>query len=332
MKRYRVLFTGGTLSASDIETTKQKGLDIEIERADLTEIELALALRDKDAYILGGVERATAYALRQSPTLKVVAFLGVGYQAFIDVDAATAYGIAVTNAPGANARAVAEFTVALILDGIRRVTYLANETKQGVWREVKTRNVHSKTLGIIGMGTIGTLVASIAARGLEMNIIYHSRRKKTNVDQELRARFVSLEELLGTADVISFHASFTPETDGLLNDANVKFVRPGAVLVNTSEAELVDPRTLLHALLDERIAIAAMDGYYVEPVPKPEDDPYGLLRLPDDRFLITPHTANLTEESLAAMLEANVSSILNVLEYGDDRLVVNPGFRANTTP
>src|SRR5436190_15846128 len=195
MKRYQVLFTGGSLSPIDAEYLTRAGLDVEVQRVDLSEAELAKVLADKDAYILGGVERASAESLAHAERLKTIAFLGVGYHAFVDTEAATARGIAVTNAPGANARAVAEFTMALMLDAWRRVTYLIQETKAGRWPELKGRNLEGKTLGIVGMGAIGSIVAAIAARGYGMRVVYHSRSAKPALDKEIGATQVSLDDL-----------------------------------------------------------------------------------------------------------------------------------------
>ncbi|NQE88705.1 2-hydroxyacid dehydrogenase [Nocardia terpenica] len=327
MSPYRVLFTGGMLTRADVEWMRENNLDVEVCGNSLSESELIHALSDKDAYILGGVERASASALSAARNLKVVAFLGVGYHAFVDTDAATNAGIAVTNAPGANAQAVAEFTIALMLDAWRRVTFLVRETKAGRWHEVKGRNIGGKTLGIVGMGTIGSMVARMAANGLGMRVIYTSRHAKPSLEKEIAARRTTLSELVAQSDVISLHAAYSPDTDRILGEREFSNLRQGAILINTSEAELVDAHALREALAEGRIAAAAMDGYYIEPAPSSEADPHQLLELDDDRLLITPHTANATEESLRAMLVANVESISNILDTGYDTRIVNPDFR-----
>ncbi|MFE7746561.1 NAD(P)-dependent oxidoreductase [Nocardia sp. NPDC057455] len=113
----------------------------------------------------------------------------------------------------------------------------------------------------------------------------------------------------------------------MIGEAQLAAVKPGAILINTSEAELVDPVPLRAALLNGRLAAAAMDGYYIVPAPSAQNDPFGLMALGADRFLVTPHAAGATEESFRAMLMANVESIKNVLDSGEDPRVVNPGFR-----
>ncbi|MFI5781173.1 2-hydroxyacid dehydrogenase [Nocardia sp. NPDC051570] len=327
MNRHRVLFTGSMLTPADIEWMQQNNLDVKICAGDLSESELARELAGQDAYILAGVERASASALSAADELKVVAFLGVGYHAFIDIETATAAGIAVTNAPGANARAVAEFTIGLTLNAWRQVTYLAQQTKAGRWQEVMGRNLEEKTFGIVGMGTIGSMVARTAALGLGMRVVYTNRTPKPELERDIAARRVDLSELVANSDVISLHVAYGPETDGMLGEAELAAVKPGAILINTSEAELVDAAALRTALVEGRLVAAAMDGYYIEPVPAVSADPYGLLALGDDQLLVTPHTANATQESFRAMLTANIESIRNILEMGDDPRIVNPRFR-----
>ncbi|BDT95084.1 D-isomer specific 2-hydroxyacid dehydrogenase [Nocardia sputorum] len=325
--RYRALLTGADPTQADMEWLRQHRLEVDVRGTDLSESELARALVGKDAYILGGLERATAAALSTADDLKVIAFLGVGYHAYIDTAAATTAGIAVTNAPGANARAVAEFTIGLMLDAWRRITDLTMETKAGRWRESKGRNLHAKTLGIVGMGDIGTIVARIAANGFGMRVVYVSRTAKPGLEREIAARRVELSELVAEADVISLHASYGPQTERIIGEPQLAAVKPGAILINTSEANLVDPASLRTALLDGRLAAAAMDGYYIAPAPSAQDDPFGLMALSDNKFLVTPYAAGATEESFRAMLETNVESIGNLLSTGEDRRVVNPGFR-----
>ncbi|WP_283779635.1 2-hydroxyacid dehydrogenase [Nocardia sputi] len=327
--RSRVLVTGTDLMPADVDWLRQQDLDVEVCHRHLSETQLARALMDKDAYILGGVERATSAALATADDLKVIAFMGVGYHAYIDTGAATAAGIAVTNAPGANARAVAEFTIGLMVDAWRRITDAAMETKAGRWNKTIGRNLHSRTLGIVGMGTIGAIVARIAANGFGMRVVYVSRTAKPEVERDIVARRVELPELLAESDVISLHIAYGPQTVRMIGETQLASVKPGAILINTAEAELVDPASLRSALLDGRLAAAAMDSYYIVPTPSHRTDPLGLMALGNGRFLVTPHAAGATEESFRGILAANVDSIKNVLETGEDHRVVNLEYRDN---
>jgi gluconate 2-dehydrogenase len=326
---HQLLYTGGTLSPENLRRLTDAGFTVQVVRANLSEDELIAALNGKDAYVLAGVEKATAKVLRQAASLKVLAFLGVGYQSFIDAEAAATQGIAVTNAPGANAQAVAEFAIGLMVDCVRRLTYLITETKQGRWLERASWNLHGRTLGIIGLGAIGSRVARIAQRGFGMDIVYHSRSRKSIVEEELGAQPVSLPELLRRADVVTLHAPYGPATVGMLGVEQLALLKPSAVIVNTSRVELIDPAALRQAVVEGRIAAVALDGYYAEPVPEPAKDPYGLLSLPHDRVLVSPHTAYLTQDSMDTTLEINVTSIQRLLRGEDDSRVVNPGFQAN---
>lgn len=321
---FRLLFTGDTLSEADKKRIKDLGFELVIQRADLTEDELVAALTDVDVYILGGAEKATDKVLNAAKSLKILAFFGVGYQSFVNIEAASQNGIVVTNTPGANAESVAEFTLCLIVDAVKKLTFLANQTKQGVWKEIRTWNLKGRYLGIIGMGTVGYTVAKIASQGFGMNILYNSRSKKPAIERELGAKFMPLDDLCKTADVISIHASYSPETIGLIGKKQFETMKPTAVLVNAARAEIVDPRELFVALKDNKIACAAMDGYYVEPVPHPSQDKYGLVGLSDEKIVISPHTAYLTEDAMNTMLDMCLNSIVNLINNKTDAFIVNP--------
>lgn len=325
----RILFTGGTLTQKDIERINNLGFELVIERADLSEEELINALKDVDAYILGGAEKATARVLNDSKSLKVLAFYGVGYQSFVDVEAATKNGISVTNTPGANTRSVAEFTIALMLDAVKRLTYLIERTKQGDWQEYRTWDLYGRTLGILGMGTIGKQVAYIARNGFGMEIVYHSRSPKPQIEKELAAEYIPFVDLFKRSDILSIHTTYGPETIGLVGLEQLQLMKPTAVLVNAARAELVDAVALRMALENNVIAVAAMDGYYVEPVPPAEKDKFGLVKLSDEKILISPHTAYLTEDSINTMLNMSLISVMNLLNGKEDDYVVNPDYKLN---
>jgi len=323
---YKVLVTASTAAKADVEQASADGLELDVRGDTLRPDELAEALAGKDAYILGGVETIDAALLKAATDLKVIALLGVGYAGVIDLEAATRLGIAVTNAPGTTARAVAELTIALILDTTRRVTALANATKAGGWPSFRAAGLAGATLGVLGMGTIGARVAEIAHTAFGMDVVYHSRRRKPWIDTRLNARFATLPDLLRSADVLSLHAGLTPQTRGMIGGSAFDLLSDHAVVVNTAEPELIHPLALRAALEQRRIAAVAMDGYYVEPVPHPAHDPHGLLALPDARCLVLPRTAAATAEAFASSLRVNIRSIQNLLTKGTDPNLVNPEF------
>jgi glyoxylate reductase len=328
---HKVLFTGNTLSKEDIDRLKSKGLLIEPGPIDFTEDQLIEALQGAEGYIMGGEERATRKVIGSAPDLRIIAFYGAGYERYVDVEAATSRGIAVTYTPKANAYTVAEFTVGLVLDAVKRLTYLNNKTKTGAFERRQAWNLQGRVLGIIGMGAIGTHVARILHNGFEMKVIYVSRTPKLDVEAELGARKVNLPELLRQSNVVSVHISYSEETVGMLGDEEFKMMKPEAVLVNTARAEIVDASALYRALESGAISIAAFDGYYKEPVPSPEQDEYKLLSLPDDRFIITPHTSYNSLDAIKAMDRLAVNSILDVFEGREPEHLINSDYKKHSS-
>jgi lactate dehydrogenase-like 2-hydroxyacid dehydrogenase len=216
--------------------------------------------------------------------------------------------------------------IALMLSMARKVPFINQLTKSGRWRnDLVTRTLFHSTLGIIGMGAIGSLVADIARHGFDMNILYANPTVKPPVEQRTGAKRVSLEELVRVSDVISLHCPLTPETTNLIDDSQFRLMHPHALLINTARPHLVDPAALAVALNTRRIAGCAMDGYYIEPAPSPQADPYGLLLLSDEVFAVTSHLAYLTEDSIQKMCELAAWSVINVLEgQGRAMPMVNP--------
>jgi D-3-phosphoglycerate dehydrogenase / 2-oxoglutarate reductase len=321
-----ILFTGNVLPEIYKSKLENLGYRVVIDRPDLSESELITALSGVDAYIIGGSEIATRKVIESADKLKIVCFFGVGYESYIDVQAATEKGIAVTNTPGANAQSVAEVTVALMLDTVKRTTFLIETTKQGQWRERKSWNLEGKTLGIIGFGAIGKRVAKIAHHGFGMRILYHSRERKLQDEAAVAAEFVDLETLLKESDVVSLHASSNPQTIGLLGLKELALMKRSAVLVNCSRAELVDPSALCQSLITRQIACAAFDGYYTEPMSGTASDKHGLFVLGNDLFLVSPHTAYFTEDATEQMAKINTESIVDLFEGRPVCNLVNPDY------
>jgi lactate dehydrogenase-like 2-hydroxyacid dehydrogenase len=257
----------------------------------------------------------------------LIAFLGAGYQSFIDVEAASQNGVAVTSTPGVNAHAVAELTVAHILNSRRQLTALNTATKRGRFPRTVTREVGGARTGIIGLGAVGTATARMLVAGLGAEVVYHSRTRKPEVERELGIAALPLEELLTTSEIVVLLLTAGPETVGYLGAGQIALMRADAILVNTARASLVDGHALRRALQTGAITAAAFDGYYTEPVPAPEHDDYGLLGLPDHQFVVTPHVGALTRDANARMAEMVLSSVLTFSRTGDDAYVANPEFR-----
>lgn len=321
----KVLFTGCTFSKKRIQELKSQGFLIKPAGMDLSENGLIKALKDCDAFIPGGDEITTKKVIESSPNLKIIAFLGAGYEKYIDVKTATKRGIAVTNTPGANAYTVAEHTVALILDAVKQITYLNQVTKKGKWTKRQAWNLQGKTLGILGMGAVGKQVARILHKGFGMEILYCSRKSKPRINTTLNAHKVGLEQLMEESDVISIHASFTGETKGMIRRKELAIMKKTGVLVNTSRAEIVDGHALYEILKSCKILAAAFDNYYQEPPAK--EDKYKLLTLPDNKFIITPHTAYSSKEAILAMEEMIIESLTDFFNGKEPKYLVNPGYK-----
>jgi glyoxylate reductase len=233
--------------------------------------------------------------------LRVVALHAVGYDN-VDLEAATARGVAVTNTPGVLTQATAEFTIALVLAALRRVAAgdrLVRRGDEWAWEPTYMlgTGLAGKTLGIVGLGRIGSEVARLA-EAFGARVIHTSRRSG-----------MPLAELLGQADVVSLHVPLTPETDRLIGAAELRAMKRNAVLVNTTRGRVVDEAALVDALQQEQIAGAALDVYEREPDVHP-----ALLRL--DNVVLTPHIASATAEAREAMGMLCVASLRAVLLEG----------------
>lgn len=309
---YKVIFTANTFSDEKIANLKKQGIEIIKQPHNLSESDLIKAIHDVDGYILGGDEIATRKVIESSNKLKIIAFLGAGYERYVDVKAAKVKGVMVTNTPGANAQAVAEFTISLLLDAVKKTSYLNRIAKTGGWEKKQVWNLQGKTVGVIGMGNIGSKVAYILHQGFGMNVLYVSRSQKTQIEQSLGAKKVALHELLANSDIVTIHASQSDETIGMIGEKELSLMKKTSILVNAARAEIVDGKALYDALQNDQLSSAAFDAYYKEPLPKPEDDEYKLMSLPDDKFILTPHNAYNSSDAVEAMENMIIESLRDV--------------------
>lgn len=262
-------------------------------------------LANADAlYSTGGIRIAESL-LAKAPKLKVVAQASVGYDN-IDVAACTARGIPVGNTPGVLVDAVADTAYALLLDSARRIVKAHEHVASGKWGERKpfglTVDLAGKTLGIIGMGDIGSAIAK-RAQVSKMRVIYNNRHQRPD-DAELGVTFVSKEELLAEADFVLLAVTLNESTKHLLNKETFAMMKKGARLINISRGGVVDTDALYDALASGHLAYAALD--VTDPEPLPGD--HKLLTLPN--ITITPHMASATVETRDAMAMLTVDNIL----------------------
>jgi D-3-phosphoglycerate dehydrogenase / 2-oxoglutarate reductase len=288
---------------------REAGWDVATPAASALASELATA----DGLIVRSATKVTAELLDSGPKLRVVGRAGVGVDN-IDVEAATHRGILVMNTPGGNAVSVAEHTFALMLAMARSVPQSNAAIHAGRWEKsgASGTELRGKTLGLVGLGRVGTEVAR-RARALEMKILAHDPYVKPAAAREVEVELVPLDELLKRSDVISLHTSLSPSTENMFNAATFAKMKRGARLVNCARGELIDEAALAEALKSGQIAAAAVDTFAEEP---PKNSP--LIGLPN--LIATPHIAGSTAE---AQEEVGTSVAQQVRDYLADGLIRN---------
>jgi D-3-phosphoglycerate dehydrogenase len=267
------------------------GPDFEVRHCDGTDRPALLAaVADADAVLVRSATRVDAEVLDAARRLRVVARAGVGLDN-VDVRTATQHGVMVVNAPTSNIVSAAELAVALLLAAARHVSPAHAALRAGQWQRSRFTGVelYEKTLGIVGLGRIGVLVAQrLAAFG--MDVIAYDPYVQAGRAAQMGVRMVPLEELMAEADFVSVHLPKTPETVGLIGAEQLALARPGLVLVNAARGGIVDEQALYDALKTGRIGAAGLDVYAVEPC---TDSP--LFEL--DNVVATPHLGASTEEA-----------------------------------
>ncbi len=276
----------------------------------LSSSQLAALLPGVDGYI-AGLDSIDAAALAAADGLRVVARYGVGVDN-VDLAAAVARGIVVTNTPGANARSVAELTVALLLLLARPVLRAAAETRAGGWPRLPGLSLAGKTVGLVGFGAIGRQTARLLA-GFDCRLLAYDPLLNEATAAALGVRAAGLDELLATSDFVSLHAPVTPATRGMVDAAFLARMKPGAALVNTARGELVDEAALLDALANGRLRGAALDAFAAEP--PGGDNP--LLALPN--VIATPHMGAHTDGATTVMGRMALADCLAVLRGEEPR-------------
>ncbi len=282
---------------------------------------LLSAVRGQHGLLCMITDQVDAELLEQAPDLKMVANYGVGFNN-IDVAAATARGIPVSNTPGVLTDATADLTLALILAVGRRVVEGDLFTRQGRFQfwapfHFLGQEITGKTLGLIGMGRIGSAVARRAA-GFDMPVLYHNRNRLPKQEEDaLGARYVDFGTLLQQSDFVSMHVPLTPETRHLIGAAELKQMKRGAYLINTARGPVVDESALVEALKRKQIAGAGLDVYEHEPELTP-----GLVQLTNVTLL--PHMGSATKNTRRRMGAMAVENLIEGLEGRKPPNCINP--------
>ena len=255
-----------------------------------------------------GHVRWPAELLEQLPRLKMVTTCSIGVDA-IDIDAARRQGIIVSNIPGRTAPVVAEHALALMLAAARRLAFHTAALKNGQWPQKDGVFLAGKTLGIVGAGAIGAQMARLA-RAIGMQVIAWTFHPSPGRAEQVGVEFVDLDHLLAASDVVSLHVKLTPDSRGLIGHRELALMKPGAILVNTARAAIVDTAALVDALQSGRLHGAAIDVYDAEPIAA--DNPL----LACEQIVLTPHSADQTPEGMDLL---NGGAVDNVLAFLDGK-------------
>ena len=251
-----------------------------------------------------------------APRLRLISILGTGTDN-IDLAAATRRGIAVTNTPGVGAASVAELTLGLMLALARAIPVSDARLRQGIWQHVEGPELAGKTLGLLGLGTIGGYVARLG-QGVGTRVIGWSFARDFARAERLGLELVEPDDVFRRSDVVSLHLRNTPEVRGLVGARQLALMKPTAYLINTARGALVDSSALAEALRSRRIAGAALDVHTEEPL-APERNPFRDL----DNVILTPHIGAVTREANARSRAMPVDNIIAFLE-GRPQNVVKP--------
>jgi D-3-phosphoglycerate dehydrogenase len=274
-------------------------------------------LGDCEALIVRSAVKVNAAVIAQAPKLRVIGRAGVGVDN-VELAAATAAGILVMNTPGGNAVSVAEHTIALMLSMVRSIPQASASSKAGKWEKKKFMGteLRGKTLGIVGLGSVGRQVAR-RARAFEMRIVAFDPFVNSQTAKASDVELVDLTELYEQSDFITLHTALTPQSKKMLSKAAFDGMKPGVRIVNCARGELIDEAALLEALQSGRVAGAALDVFEKEP-PDPADP---LLAI--DRFIATPHIGGSTEEAQETVGIRIAEQIVEYLQNGVAQNAVN---------
>ena len=277
---------------------------------------LAAALADADALVVRSAVQVDDALMEQAPKLRVIGRAGVGVDN-IDADAATRRGIVVMNTPGANAVAVAELTIGLMLALARKLPAANASMHSGKWekKSLQGAELRGKTLGILGLGRIGLEVAK-RARGFGLEIIGSDPFVSAAVARENGIRLVTLDELIANSDYITLHVGLTPQTTGVINAKTLAAMKKGVRIINCARGELIDDAALVEALKSGQVAGAALDVFAVEP---PKNSPYAEL----ENVILTPHIAGSTAEAQEAVGVQIAMQVRDYLKLGVAQNAVN---------
>ena len=272
-------------------------------------------VKDIDALVFA-MEPVNRNALEAAQRLRVIARPGVGFDS-VDIDAATERGVIVTVAAGTNHESVADFTFGLMLQAMRGLTDAANNVRGGGWQRTIGTELWSKTLAVVGFGRIGQAVVK-RARGFDMKVLVVSRSKPELAPGFENVSFVSLDEALAQADILSLHAPLTDATANMVNAESISRMKPGAFIINTSRGGLIDEAALADAVKSGRLGGTAVDVLCKQGAGSTSP----LIGVPG--IIVTPHMATFSRESIERVAMSVARSVVPALEGRMPEHTVNP--------
>ena len=307
------IFITRKIPDAGIKLLKQAGFQVSVSQVDgvMAREDLLKKVKGMDAILPLLTDKMDGELMDAAgKQLKVIANYAVGIDN-INLDDAAQRIITITNTPGVLTEAVAELAFALMISAARRIPESDQFTRKGKYKGwapmmMLGSELHHKTLGIVGLGRIGSAVAERAFFGFKMKIIYYDVKRNEEFEQKFQAEYRGLPGLLRDADFISIHVPLISETKHLIGKNEFKIMKKTAYLINTSRGPIVDEAALVDALKKKRIAGAGLDVYENEPKLAP-----GLKDLPN--VVLTPHTGSATIETRSAMAELAAKNIIEVL-------------------
>ena len=303
------------LSQKGVEILKKAGLDVEV-KTGMKPDELAENISNYHGLVVRSATKVTSKIIDAASNLKVIGRAGSGLDN-VDITAATKKGIVVMNAPGGNTITTAEHTIALMFALARQIPQATASMKQGKWEKKKFMGVElfNKTLGVVGIGSIGSQVAK-RAQGFAMNVIAYDPFLSEEKAEAMGVEKVSLEELFRRSDFITIHTPITVETRNMINKETIKKMKDGVRIINCARGGIINEKDLYDALTEGKVAGAALDVFEKEP---PENNP--LLTL--DNVISTPHLGAATKEAQENVAIAIAEQIADYLVRGTIRNAVN---------
>ncbi|MGD0329743.1 MAG: D-glycerate dehydrogenase [Nitrososphaeria archaeon] len=286
-----------------------------------TRRELLDLVRDADALLCLLTEKIDKEVYDAGRKLRVVSTMSVGYD-HVDIPEATKRGIYVCYTPGVLTNATADFAWTLIMATSRRLVEGDKYVREGKWvipwapDMLLGYEVYGATLGVVGIGRIGQAVIE-RSRGFKMKVLYYDVVRRTDLEKQLGIEYCEIDDLLKRSDIVTIHVPRSKETIGLINENNLKLMKPSAVVVNTSRGGIIDERGLYKALSNGWIFAAGLDVHEKEPTPM--EDP--LLKLPN--IIVAPHIASATHQSRSKMSEFAALNLVKVLKGEEPPALVN---------